>query len=152
MPLLCWFKHFLVCRAEICQIFRWFFGKFKNIKGHSEIIWPLAAAICPINYKYPYHQKVCEIPELQDPSSGVIFKYKINFLNFNQFELCSKWRRTEMAIALCSQQIWSARLFSTITQSSNIIQKRSENTALCFCTLFWTILVQSAMWTAALVH
>ena len=41
MPLLCWFDHFLVSRAEICQIFRWFFGKFKTSKRHSEINWPL---------------------------------------------------------------------------------------------------------------
>ena len=27
-----WFDHFLDSGAEICQIFRWFFGKFKNIK------------------------------------------------------------------------------------------------------------------------
>ena len=27
--------------AEICQNFRWFFGKFKKSKRHSEIIWPL---------------------------------------------------------------------------------------------------------------
>ena len=32
MPLFCWFDHFLVSWAEICQIFRWFFGKFKKIK------------------------------------------------------------------------------------------------------------------------
>ena len=32
MPLLRWFDHFLVSRGEICQIFRWFFGKFKNLK------------------------------------------------------------------------------------------------------------------------
>ena len=40
MPLLCWFDHFLVSRAEICQIFHWFFGKFKASKKHSEINWP----------------------------------------------------------------------------------------------------------------
>ena len=38
---LCWFDHFLYSRAEICQFFRWFFGKFKS-KRHSEINWPLA--------------------------------------------------------------------------------------------------------------
>ena len=32
--------------AEICQIFRFFFGKFKTSKRHSEIIWPLKA-YCP---------------------------------------------------------------------------------------------------------
>ena len=36
-----WFEHFLDFWAEICQIFRWFFGKFKKSKRHSEIIWPL---------------------------------------------------------------------------------------------------------------
>ena len=39
---LLWFDHFLDPWAEICQIFRWFFGKFKKSKRHSEIIWPLA--------------------------------------------------------------------------------------------------------------
>ena len=29
--------HFLYSRAEICQIFQWFFGKFKKLKRHSEI-------------------------------------------------------------------------------------------------------------------
>ena len=38
---LLWFDHFLDPWAEICQIFRWFFGKFKKSKRHSEIIWPL---------------------------------------------------------------------------------------------------------------
>ena len=38
---LLWFDHFLDTWAEICQIFRWFFGKFKISKRHSEIIWPL---------------------------------------------------------------------------------------------------------------
>ena len=42
MLLLCWFDHFLDSRAEICQIFCWFFGKFKKSKRHSEINWPLA--------------------------------------------------------------------------------------------------------------
>ena len=36
-----WFDHFLDSRAEICQIFRWFFGKFKTSKRRSEINWPL---------------------------------------------------------------------------------------------------------------
>ena len=36
-----WFDHFLDSRAEICQIFRWFFVKFKRSKEHSEINWPL---------------------------------------------------------------------------------------------------------------
>ena len=36
-----WFGHFLDSGAEIYQIFRWFFGKFKKSKRHSEIIWPL---------------------------------------------------------------------------------------------------------------
>ena len=37
----CWFNHFLDSRAEILQIFGWFFGKFKKSKSHSEINWPL---------------------------------------------------------------------------------------------------------------
>ena len=41
MPLLCLFNQFLVSRAEICQIFRCCFGKFKSSKRHSEINWPL---------------------------------------------------------------------------------------------------------------
>ena len=41
MPLFCWFDHFSDSMAEICQIFRWFFGKFKISKRHSEINWPL---------------------------------------------------------------------------------------------------------------
>ena len=40
MLLLCWFEHFLDSRAEICQIFRCFFGKFKISIWHSEINWP----------------------------------------------------------------------------------------------------------------
>ena len=39
MLLLCWFDHFLDSRAEICQIFRWFFGKSMTPKRHSEINW-----------------------------------------------------------------------------------------------------------------
>ena len=38
---LLWFDHFLDPWAEICQIFRCFFGKFKKSKKQSEIIWPL---------------------------------------------------------------------------------------------------------------
>ena len=40
-----WFDHFLDSGAEICQIFCWFFGKFKKSKRHSEIIWPLDKAV-----------------------------------------------------------------------------------------------------------
>ena len=40
-----WFDHFLDSWAEICQIFRWFFGKFKIPKRHSEINWPLVCCI-----------------------------------------------------------------------------------------------------------
>ena len=47
MLLLCWFDHFLDSRAEICQIFRWFFGKSMTPKRHSEINWPLL-----ITYKF----------------------------------------------------------------------------------------------------
>ena len=37
-----WFDHFLDSEAEICQIFRWFFGKLKKkSEWHSEINWPL---------------------------------------------------------------------------------------------------------------
>ena len=42
---LLWFDHFLDPWAEICQIFRWFFGKFKKSKRHSEIIWALRAQV-----------------------------------------------------------------------------------------------------------
>ena len=42
---LLWFGHFLDPGAEICQIFRCFFGKFKKSKRHSEIIWPLKKSI-----------------------------------------------------------------------------------------------------------
>jgi hypothetical protein len=31
-----WFDHFLDSGPEICQIFRWFFGKFK--KNHKDIL------------------------------------------------------------------------------------------------------------------
>ena len=41
--LLCWSDHFLDSRAEICQIFRWFFGKYMAPKRHSEFNWPLQA-------------------------------------------------------------------------------------------------------------
>ena len=37
MPLFCCFHHFSDSRPEICQFFRWFVGKFKTSKGHSEI-------------------------------------------------------------------------------------------------------------------
>ena len=38
-----WFDHFIDSGAEICQIFRYFFGKFKKkSERHSEINWPLA--------------------------------------------------------------------------------------------------------------
>ena len=40
--LFCCFDHFWYTRAEICQIFRCFFGKFKKSKRHSEINWPLS--------------------------------------------------------------------------------------------------------------
>ena len=36
-----WFDYFLDSGAEICQIFPWFYGKFKTSKRQSEIIWPL---------------------------------------------------------------------------------------------------------------
>ena len=49
MPLLCWFDYFLDIRAEICQIFRWFFGKPMTPKRHSEIHWPLVH-ICRLNF------------------------------------------------------------------------------------------------------
>ena len=45
MLLLCWFDHFLDSRAEICQIFCFFFGKSMTPKRHSEINWPLEALL-----------------------------------------------------------------------------------------------------------
>ena len=55
---LLWFDHFLDPWAEICQIFRWLFGKFKKSKRHSEIIWPLRVCnkwfpnhVCFFNYR-----------------------------------------------------------------------------------------------------
>ena len=44
MLLLCWFDHFLDSRAEICQIFRWLFGKSMTPKRHSAINWPLSSS------------------------------------------------------------------------------------------------------------
>ena len=42
MCLLCWFDHFLDSRAEICQIFSFFFfGKSMTPERHSEINWSL---------------------------------------------------------------------------------------------------------------
>ena len=41
VSLFCWYDHFLYSRAEICQIFRRFFGKFKISRRHSKINWPL---------------------------------------------------------------------------------------------------------------
>ena len=49
MLLFCWFDYFLDIRAEICQIFRWFFGKPMTPKRHSEIHWPLVH-ICRLNF------------------------------------------------------------------------------------------------------
>ena len=43
MPLSYDLTTFLDSRAEICQIFLGIFGKSKNSKGHSVIIWPLKA-------------------------------------------------------------------------------------------------------------
>ena len=42
---LCRFHHFLDSRVDICQKFRWFFGKFKTSKGHSEINWPVGVVV-----------------------------------------------------------------------------------------------------------
>ena len=55
VSLLCWFDHFLYSRAEICQIFRWFFGKFKISKRHSEINWPLANFFLLIGFIHQQH-------------------------------------------------------------------------------------------------
>ena len=46
-----WFYHFLDSGAELCQIFCWFFGKFKQSKKHSEVIWPLAGKLVQIEGK-----------------------------------------------------------------------------------------------------
>ena len=46
-----WFDHFLDSGAEICQIFCWFFGKFKTSKRHSEINWPLVQRKTSLPYK-----------------------------------------------------------------------------------------------------
>ena len=43
VPLFCWFYHFLESRAEICQIFGWYFGPNDDTKRTFEINWPLAA-------------------------------------------------------------------------------------------------------------
>ena len=43
MSLFWWFQHLSCSWADICQIFRCFFGKFKKSKRHSEINWPLLA-------------------------------------------------------------------------------------------------------------
>ena len=40
-----YFITILYSRAEICQIFHCFFGKFKVSKRHSEISWPLEVVI-----------------------------------------------------------------------------------------------------------
>ena len=47
MSLFWWFQHLSCSWAEICQIFRCFFGKFKKSKRHSEINGPLAWMIAP---------------------------------------------------------------------------------------------------------
>ena len=43
VPLFCRFDHFLDSWAEICQIFRWFFGNSMTLtpNWHSEINWSL---------------------------------------------------------------------------------------------------------------
>ena len=41
VPLFCCRDHFLYSRAEICQIFCWFFGKLQISERHSEINWTL---------------------------------------------------------------------------------------------------------------
>ena len=51
LPLYCWFDHFLYSRTEICQNFRWFFGKFRTPKRHSEINWPLTFQINHLDTK-----------------------------------------------------------------------------------------------------
>ena len=45
VPSLCWFDHFLVSRAEICQNFVVFLENLKTSKRHSEIIWPLVTGL-----------------------------------------------------------------------------------------------------------
>ena len=63
---LLWFDHFLDPWAEICQIFRWFFGKFKKSKRHSEIIWPLEGYITPIK-KLAVNMIIHSLPK-EEPS------------------------------------------------------------------------------------
>ena len=51
VPLFCWFDHFLYPRAEICQFFCWFFGKFKTSKRLSEINWPFGGVVFTIGFE-----------------------------------------------------------------------------------------------------
>ena len=52
MPLSFWLNQFLDSRAEIHQILRRFFGKFKKSKSHSEINWPLPHQPQPASKAY----------------------------------------------------------------------------------------------------
>ena len=71
---LLWFDHFLDSWAEICQIFRWFFGKFKKSKRHSEIIWPLGVNEC----KYVFYLNFLKFPNLY-------FKISLNLQTILEF-------------------------------------------------------------------
>ena len=69
----------LYSRAEICQIFRWFFVKFKISKRHSEINWPLKVrqtdvTTCQLVF-------VCFLEESEDTK-----KTFQNYLTFSAFK------------------------------------------------------------------
>ena len=70
IPLFCWFDHFLCPRAEICQIFHWFFGNFKVSKRHSEINGPLVLIRYEIFWKRVYFTWKTHVSSRGTPRAG----------------------------------------------------------------------------------
>ena len=72
MCLFFWFHCFLESRAEMCQMFLMFFGKFKTLENISEISWPLKEILHELDPKLTDYELDCIIEEVDGDCSGTV--------------------------------------------------------------------------------
>ena len=124
VPLFCWFDHILDLWAEICQIFRWFFRKFKISKRHSESNWPLRDPLVSRKLLNFRRLATSVMFSISGSASETIIKdllFPFPYLVSVSSEKTSAMSASNCSSALLINRFWRVLLASLIKVLSNVL-------------------------------
>ena len=146
MPLFCWFHHSLDSRAEICQNFSLFYGKFKTSKIHSQSNWPLCRegklqTSKFVNFKSheTIKSKKYLVQDLDKIDLKRKFKNAINVKNYLFSKFSKKWLWNKDGFISKSFSYWLESPKSCCKTYSVLYPTKKKGAQDSFWCIFWEI-------------